>query len=341
MPRALRIEYPGAIYHAMSRGNNGQAIYKTDQGRRLFLSTLGETCIQTGWRIHAYVLMSNHYHLLLETPEANLVDGMKWFQGAYTQRFNAMFKMRGHLFQGRYKAIPVDTGDGLAYFRTVSTYIHLNPFRAKRYGEGCAHPLEAYRWSSYPAYIGKSRRRPDWLIRDKVLQSWGLEEGSSGNLEAYQDKIERFMKFEEDPDAGRQGEFEKQIKRGWYIGSREFRELLGEKLSARQKLGDNYRGLQRREHGEEEAERLLKEGLKYLNLSEAKLCEMRNNCLEKQAMAWLLNVHTTVTVRWVAERLKMGHPENASHGINRFRKEENAGVKILKKQLHKSLFSVG
>jgi len=149
------------------------------------------------------------------------------------------------------------------------------------------------------------------------------------------------MKFEEDPDAGRREEFEKQIKRGWYIGSREFRELLGEKLSARQKLGDNYRGLQRREHREEEAERLLEEGLKYLNISGAKLCEKRNNCLEKQALAWLLNVHTTVTVRWVAERLKMGHPENASHGINRFRKEENAGVKILKKQLHNSLFSVG
>jgi REP element-mobilizing transposase RayT len=93
----------------MCRGNHGQKIFLTDKGRRLFLSTLNEVCVQTGWFIHAYVLMSNHYHLLLEIPEANLVAGMKWFQGAYTQRFNAMHQRRWHLYQGRYKAIPVVT----------------------------------------------------------------------------------------------------------------------------------------------------------------------------------------------------------------------------------------
>jgi putative transposase len=86
MPRTLRQEYPGAVYHAMCRGNDGQEIFVEDDGCRLFLSTLGEACGQTGWRIHAYVLMSNHYHLLLETPEPNLVAGMKWFQGTYTQK---------------------------------------------------------------------------------------------------------------------------------------------------------------------------------------------------------------------------------------------------------------
>ena len=90
MPRSVRIEYPGAHYHAMCRGNNGQEIFWDDDGHRLFLSTLREVCQQTGWLIHAYVLMSNHYHLLLETPEANLVAGMKWFQGAYTQRFKSV-----------------------------------------------------------------------------------------------------------------------------------------------------------------------------------------------------------------------------------------------------------
>jgi REP element-mobilizing transposase RayT len=90
MPRNIRIEYPGAIYHAMCRGNNGQETFINDEGRRLFLSTLSEACSQTGWQVHAYVLMSNHYHLLLETPEANLVEGMRWFQSAYTQRFNSI-----------------------------------------------------------------------------------------------------------------------------------------------------------------------------------------------------------------------------------------------------------
>ena len=98
---------------AVCRGNDCKAIFRSDDGRRLFLSTLDEVCTQTGWRMHAYVLMSNHYDLLLETPEANLVAGMKWFQGTYTQRFNAMFKKRGHVYQGRYKAIPIQTDSRL------------------------------------------------------------------------------------------------------------------------------------------------------------------------------------------------------------------------------------
>jgi hypothetical protein len=122
--------------------------------------------------------MSNHYHLLLETPEANLVAGMKWFQGTYTQRFNAMFKKGGHLFQGRYKAIPIQTDPrlgGLEYFRMVSTYIHLNPFRAGLAGEGCSNPqLESYFWSSYPAYCGQTKKCPDWLVREKVLKTWDV-----------------------------------------------------------------------------------------------------------------------------------------------------------------------
>ena len=151
MARSQRIEYPGAVYHIMSRGNDGSEIYRSDDGRRLYLQTLGEACEKSGWMIHAYVMMSNHYHLLLETPEPNLVKGMTWFQGAYTQRFNAMFRRRGHLYQGRYKAIPVQTDplDGdMEYFRRISTYIHLNPFRARLCGEGFGSPLESYLWSS-------------------------------------------------------------------------------------------------------------------------------------------------------------------------------------------------
>ena len=86
MARPLRIEYPGAVYHVMARGNQRQAIFRDDADRQRFMATLGEACQKTGWRVHAFVLMGNHYHLLLETPEANLVAGMKWLQGTYTQR---------------------------------------------------------------------------------------------------------------------------------------------------------------------------------------------------------------------------------------------------------------
>ena len=87
MARPLRIEFAGATYHVMARGNQGRPIFEDDQDRRRFLETLGQACAKSGWRIHAWVLMGNHYHLLVETPEANLVTGMKWLQGTYTQRY--------------------------------------------------------------------------------------------------------------------------------------------------------------------------------------------------------------------------------------------------------------
>ena len=105
------------------------------------------------------------------------------------------------------------------------------------------------------------------------------------------------MNFEKDPDAGRRGEFDKQIRRGWYIGAPEFRERLSDQLSGLVNKGDNYRGRQRREHGEDEAERLLTAGLQVLGLRETDVLEMRNNRKEKQALAWLMNAHTTVTLK--------------------------------------------
>ena len=93
MARKVRIEFPGAVYHVMARGNQGQAIFRSDWDRRMFLDTLDEGCGKAGWRVHAYVLMGNHYHLLLETPEGNLVAGMKWLQGTYTQRFNSQHEV--------------------------------------------------------------------------------------------------------------------------------------------------------------------------------------------------------------------------------------------------------
>ena len=108
MARPIRIQYPRAVYHVMALGSHGQAVFGDNADRERFLETLGEACEKTGWRIHAYVLMGNHYHLLVETPEPNLVAGMKWLQGTYTQRINLRHGIRGHLFQGRYKALLVD-----------------------------------------------------------------------------------------------------------------------------------------------------------------------------------------------------------------------------------------
>ncbi len=331
MPRAIRHEYAGAVYHAMCRGNNGQDIFVNDDGRRLFLSTLGEVCGQTGWRIHAYVLMSNHYHLLLETPEPNLVAGMKWFQGTYTQRFNAKFGHRGHLFQGRYKALPVEAADHSFYFREVGQYIHLNPFRAGLAGLGSNQCLEEYAWSSYPAYAGMLGNIPEWLHRDRLLSACGLEAGTSGYLTRYRAMIESRMQGEAaaSPDSEREL-VEKQLKRGWYIGGESFRDQLAEMIGGN---SDNLRGQQRRAHDEMEAERLLKQALDAFGLEEPELQLMKSTRSEKQVIAWLLKKRTTVTVVWIASRLGMGHRTSASRAIS----EIEHAVSGEKKQLREKM----
>src|SRR5436309_394590 len=157
MARKLRVEYSGAIYHVMNRGDRREAIFLDDLDRQRFLETLSETCTRTDWQIHAFCLMGNHFHLVLETPQPNLVVGMKWFLGTYTLRFNHRHKLFGHLFSGRYKALPVD-GSGNGYLRTVCDYVHLNPVRAQLLT--AERPLRTYPWSSYPEYLKRPGRRP-------------------------------------------------------------------------------------------------------------------------------------------------------------------------------------
>ena len=130
MARQLRIEYEGAIYHVMSRGDRREAIFLNDEDRQLFLKTLEKSCAKAGWLIHAYVLMGNHFHLVVETPQPTLVSGMKWFLGTYTQRFNARHQLRGHLFSGRYKSLLVD-GANDYYLRVVCDYVHLRKGRSR------------------------------------------------------------------------------------------------------------------------------------------------------------------------------------------------------------------
>ena len=130
MPRKPRVEYPGAIYHVMSRANGKGNIFETDVDRQDFVKTLAEACAKTGFEVHAYCLMRNHFHLVVETPNGNLVAGMRWLLSAYTLRFNPRHQRFGHVFSGRYKALVVD-GSGTGYLRTVCDYVHLNPVRAR------------------------------------------------------------------------------------------------------------------------------------------------------------------------------------------------------------------
>ena len=164
MARPLRIEFPGALYHVMSRGNDRGPIVRDDRDREKRLDWLRRTVETYGWRLHAFVLMRNHDHLFLETPEPNLSAGMQYLNGSYTSYFNRRHRRSGHLFQGRFKGHLIEE-DG--YFLEASRYIHLNPVRAKL----AARP-EDYRWSSYPGYVRASRAVP-WMTYARVLGEFG------------------------------------------------------------------------------------------------------------------------------------------------------------------------
>ena len=123
MPRKLRIEYPGAMYHVMSRANGTGNIFEGDVDRRDFVKTLAETCEKAGFEVHAYCLMRNHFHLVVETPNGNLVAGMRWLLSVYTLRFNPRHRRFGHVFSGRYKALIFD-GSSHGYLKTVCDYVY-------------------------------------------------------------------------------------------------------------------------------------------------------------------------------------------------------------------------
>ena len=175
MARKLRVEYAGAIYHVMSRGDRRELIFEDDEDRVKFMATLEEACAKTGWQVHALCLMSNHFHLVVETPRGNLVAGMKWLLGTYTGRFNRRHKQFGHLFSGRYKALIVD-GSGSGYLKTVCEYVHLNPSRAKLLKP--EQPLRAYVWSSWPQYLKNPGQRPGWLRVDRLLGEMNIPKDS-------------------------------------------------------------------------------------------------------------------------------------------------------------------
>jgi putative transposase len=170
MARALRIEFENALYHVTSRGNEGRAIFRDDNDRETFLAFLGDAANRFGWSVTAYVLMTNHFHVAIQTPQPNLSRGMQWLNGKYAARFNKVHRRRGHLFQGRYHAFLIEKE---AYFAEVLRYVVLNPVRAKM-----IERPEDYRWSSYRATAGLEAA-PEWLDLSSALQIFGIDTGTA------------------------------------------------------------------------------------------------------------------------------------------------------------------
>ena len=218
MSRPLRLEYAGALYHVTSRGDKKNDIYMSDLDRDSFLMLLGDVCGTHNWVCHAYCLMDNHYHLLIETPDANLSRGMRQLNGVYTQNFNRSHNQVGHVFQGRYKAIHVEKE---SYLLELARYIVLNPVRA-----GMVDTTADWPWSSYLATTG-SNASPEWLNTEWVLAAFG---------ETKRTAIRRYKKFVEQ-GANRSAPWE-HLKNQVFLGRTEFVDGLVAVLDGEKELSE-------------------------------------------------------------------------------------------------------
>ena len=294
MPRALRIEYPGAIYHVLNRGDRREPSFRDDLDHQKFLTTLAEACRKTDWQVHADWLMHNHFHLVVETPNANLVAGMRWFMSTYTAPFNRRHKLFGHLFSGRYKALLVD-GSGNGYLRTVCDYVHLNPVRANRLRP--EQKLADLAWSSWPDYLQAPEQRPRWLRVDRLLGELGIPKDSEAGREQLEQYLETRRAAEDEAEY-------KGIRRGWCLGTEAFRQELLER--GRAGAGEHQRADLRRETVAEKARRILNEELDKLGWTGAELAQRPKGDARKVRMARRLRAETSVTLKWIAEHLQMG-----------------------------------
>lgn len=218
MARPLRIEFAGALYHVTSRGDGREDIYLDDEDREVWLEVLGEVCRRYNWVCHAYCLMSNHYHILIETPESNLSLGMRQLNGVYTQQFNKRHSRVGHVFQGRYKGILVDKE---SYLLELARYIVLNPVRARM-----VRKAQQWRWSSYRATAGMEPIRP-WLNVDWLL---------SGFARRRKTACEHYQRFVEE-GKGQPSPWEK-LKNQVFLGDDAFVERMQTLLDADKNLDE-------------------------------------------------------------------------------------------------------
>lgn len=311
MARKLRVEYPGALYHVMSRGDRREAIFLDDADRHRFVESLDECCSKTGWQVHAYVLMPNHFHLVVETPQPNLVAGMKWFLGTYTARFNRRHKLFGHLFSGRYKSLVVD-GSGNGYLKTVCDYVHLNPVRAKLIKPNTA--LREYQWSSWPLLLLAPSKRPPWLRADRFLGESGIPKNSASGRKQLEQSVERRRQAEESD------QFES-IRSGWYLGGERFRRELLAQMTER--IGREHYGAERAETDVEKAERLIATELKRRGWTEDDLRQRAKGDPSKVKLAQRVRAETMQTVEWTAKRLHLGSRAYANHLLWRVRSKIN------------------
>jgi REP element-mobilizing transposase RayT len=311
----------------MARGDGGKTVFEDDKDHFAWVDLLERACARFGWRVHAWVLMGNHFHFLVETPEPNLVPGMKWMLGVYSQGWNRRRERHGHVFQGRYKAVVVNGEEqGGSYFKIVADYIHLNPARSGWVEGNSGKSLKSWRWSSFPAYAGG--KKPDWLETGRVLRAFQLSEDRRGGR-AYGGYLEARAK---DMDSAVNDASLAELRRGWYLGEKGFGEkvleAVAEAVRPKRRKG-SLGGEAAKAHDHAEAENIAKGGLAALGLPDV-ADDLRGRgkwIREKAAIAAVIRKRTGVGNLWISGRLEMGHEGSVTRAV-RWVREDKEGAKL-------------
>jgi hypothetical protein len=253
--------------------------------------------------------MKNHFHLVVETPRGNLVAGMRWFMSTYANRFNHRHQLCGHVFSGRYKALVVEA-DGSGYLRTVCDYTHLNPVRAKLLP--ARSRLLEYPWSSFGGYLTEPRHRPKWLRVDRLLGEHGISADTAESRREFELRMEKRRTEEGDPNQW------KGMRRGWCVGSPEFKQAMLERLHGN--LGSGHPERVRREANQVRAEAIIAAELRKQGRGEASLSRGAKVDARKLALAARLRKETTMTIQEIAERLHMGSRNSVGPKLHAWRK---------------------
>jgi len=298
MPRRLRLEFEGAIYHVMTRGNARQDIVRDDDDRHRILADLERSVLRCDWELLAFVIMSNHLHLLLKTPRPNLAKGMQAFLSAYAVWVAKRQQRPGHLFQGRYKAEMIEDE---SYYWTVSRYIHLNPVRA-----GLVARPEDWGWSSYPGYVAP-RRRHAWVRYETLLDAWRGDRGGDDAAGAYR----RYVKagVADPPLSPFRDTFG-----GWVLGSSAFVERL-RALAGPVASDPPLREV--RQLAGLDVDDILAAVADHYGLDAGALTRRHDRHIARSVAAWLCRRHTEATLSELAGRLGQSRADSVPSLVRR------------------------
>ena len=317
MARTLRIEKANGVYHVINRGNYRQDLFINDGAHLSFERCLFEACEKCGWVLEGWCVMTNHFHLVIRTPEGNLVYGMKWLQSTFANRYHKFRKLHGKLFQGRYKSLIVEEEN---YLGVLSHYVHLNPVRA---GMLDVSELGGYRWSSY-WYLRHPSKRPRFMDVSGCLEAAG---GLPDNAYGHRKYSEYLAWLSAEPGAQKELLFDRMC-RGWAIGSKEFKKDLleaeadrlkaqgGEPLAVAQ---ERYDGSDLREANTLKWELFLERGLTELGKDNRAIREEPKSADWKVMLSAVLKRHTSVTNVWITRMLNMGIPQAVSQNVGKLR----------------------